>query len=333
MKIKKLLQIIFYSFIIYHLSTFITHSVQAQTLSLGIYPPLLEVKMKPGKIVTQAYRLKNQGDDTWVQATLLPFEPKDQKGHVKLPLNLSANSYEYPQLTWFSFQNNNIKLPGRFFLPAGKSQQLVLKIKVPESAKQKDYYQALVLKSDSPIALGESTTVQAGIITSNVLLTVSNTANPPKNGRINIKMTNPVCHSFTKFTQLFNLKVALPNRLCNLKIVDSLDKMEFKIKAVNTGDFSWKTDGKFSFLKKDRIVKTQDLEPLNVLAHSSREQTVRFYKHGWLMGKYTAQVEAKIDENNKVSDSLTIFALPYRIVLLIILSLGFGFWLKRTLKK
>src|SRR3990167_7980355 len=77
---------------------------EAQTLSLSIWPPILEVTLKPGKSISQVYRVKNSGDDTVVMAQVVPFEAAGELGQVKL------SSTPNPALAYFSLQNADLDL-------------------------------------------------------------------------------------------------------------------------------------------------------------------------------------------------------------------------------
>ncbi len=98
--------------------------VTAQGISLGIWPPLLEVMIQPGKSITQVYKLSNQGEtDLLMTSKIASFAPADEQGSIRL-------------LPWansgilISFQNANLALGEKFLLPAGQTQEIVLKIAV-----------------------------------------------------------------------------------------------------------------------------------------------------------------------------------------------------------
>ena len=97
--------------------------VQAQTISLSIWPPLLEAVIQPGKAITQVFKLKNLGDDTVIYASLVPFEPGDAFGHIKLGYRLGSElSGSSEPANYFSLQNADLDLPAIIPLKSGQTQ-------------------------------------------------------------------------------------------------------------------------------------------------------------------------------------------------------------------
>ncbi len=94
----------------------------------------------PGKTITQVYEIKNNGNDAMIFSKAVSFEADGDLGNIRIkPSDLDTLEPSYPWLNWFSFQNADISLPGTFFVKKGGKQQLVLKIKVPQDAEEKDY--------------------------------------------------------------------------------------------------------------------------------------------------------------------------------------------------
>ncbi len=56
----------------------------AQSLSLSISPPLLEVVIKPGKSILVAYNIQNSGDPVVLTPKVVSFEPADERGNIRL---------------------------------------------------------------------------------------------------------------------------------------------------------------------------------------------------------------------------------------------------------
>jgi len=153
--------------------------VHAQTLSLSIWPPLLEVMIQPGKSITQVYKLTNGGKtDLVLTSRLVPFEPADELGNIQL----TYKGYSFVRIykgvsfvDWFSFQNADLNLGDNFALKAGQEQQIVFKIKVPENTQEDDYYLTLLFESLPEFNINQSAAWSKIQIGSNLLLTVSET--------------------------------------------------------------------------------------------------------------------------------------------------------------
>ena len=110
----------------------------AQQVSLSLSPPHLETVIKPGKTILIAYTLQNYGDPTVITARVLPFIPQDNNGDVSI-----KDSFEGP--IRFSLENADIQLEKPFFLRPQQSQQLLLRIRIPEGAPEQDYYYTRLL--------------------------------------------------------------------------------------------------------------------------------------------------------------------------------------------
>jgi len=304
--------------------------VQGQTLSLSIEPTILQVKIKPGKSITQAYKIRNSGHKVQLDSAILPFEPLDKKGHIKLPDNLSAPVYDHPYLAWFSFQNANLDLGNSFSLKTGRHQQVVLKIRVPENAQEGDYYTTLVFKSQNPAGLNGSSSSQAGIIGTNILLTVSEKEYPPISGQVDLDLQNPFFAFIKKVLKFFKIDWQIPKFLINLRLVDSLDQIPFLVQTKNTGKFRFQTSGQLTVKGQPGLGSTQiDLQPENVLAQSERQQKIVWAQHGFLMGKYIAQVDLKPRPEQVETSRLSFTAFPYKIILIVLMATGFASWLKK----
>jgi len=210
MKIKNWKLKIFLLFTFYFLLS--VPQAHAQSFSLSLWPPLLEVMIQPGKTITQVYEITNQGENPQeITPQIVSFKPLDDKGNVRLLLkNFSPLK--------FSLANSNLELGQSFILEPLQKQQIVLKIKVPEKTPEQDFYFSLLFSSSAQAKKGTFGSTAAGVLGSHILLTVSKTGQPEKRGEI----------------LEFKTK----------KIIDSLEKPEFSLRVKNTGHFFWKPFGK-----------------------------------------------------------------------------------------
>jgi len=240
-------------FIVFLYSIFqIPNSIYAQSLSLGLYPPLLEVTLKPGKSITQVYKLTNNGD---VQLNLItslrPFVPADTQGGVDIQETLS-NSQVLGN-NYFSFQNANLELGQRFTLKSGQEQQVVLKIKVPQDAPEGDYYRTLLFETLPDDNLSNSSTAKVRL-GSNILLTVSQSGEPELNSEI--------AEFFIE-----NCKFKISNSC----VIDSFTKPQISLKIRNTGTAFFKPQGTITSKGLFGPKTTLILLPENILAGFSRQ--------------------------------------------------------------
>lgn len=292
-------------------------AVRGQTLSLGVYPPLLEVMIQPGKSITQVYKLTNGGEtDLAFTSLIVPFESADEFGNIKLLSesgSVNFRSQSVPFRGWFSFQNADLDLGQKFILKTNQEQEIVLKIQIPENALQEDYYATMLFETLPGVFIGGASASQAQAkIGSNILLTVSKEGRPFKKAEI--------------------VEFGLLSSIFNLPIIDSFDKPQFVLRIKNTGKAYFKPIGTISVSGWMGQKYLLDLLPENVLVDSVRALKCAnpdFSKSGsleefgpcrleskFLLGRYQAGVEFGLDKTNvEYSADTTFFAFPFKLIL------------------
>lgn len=146
--------------------------VSAQSASLSISPPVVEILLSPGKPMTQTFNLKVQGDDLNFIPELRLVEPADDQGHVKVnPTPLTDNTLPLRITSSPSPLGHPLKT-------SGGTTSLTLTIEAPASEIPHDIYLALVVNTEHGNApLSSSSTTPA--ISSLILVTVSPTGSLP----------------------------------------------------------------------------------------------------------------------------------------------------------
>ena len=288
-------------------------SVGAQTISLSIWPPLLEAVIQPGKAITQVFKLKNLGDDTIIHASVVPFEPGGDFGRIALSQTAS------PALAYFSLQNADLDLPAAIPLKSGQTQEFVLKIKIPETAAEADHYFAFLFSADTKGLISASGTTTLGSIAANILLTVSQTGE---------------LHPTAKIEEFRPTRSNLVGNLRGWTLLDSFDPINFILKLKNTSSTRLKAIGQIEVKNTfNRLVATLPLREDNVLAYSSRYLTsevkevhtsevsgVISWNPVFPIGRYTAT--ATITPQNttsQISQTIHFYVLPYKALLAILI--------------
>jgi hypothetical protein len=305
---------------------FLVIPAKAQTLSLSLWPPILEVIIMPGKAITQAYTITNSGEETIINTKILPFEPNGEHGNIILQpgqgLSLSG-----PQ---FSFDNANLSLGKPFRLKSGEVAQVILKIRIPENCPEDDYYDTLLFETQPGAKIGQSVSRQAGTIGGNLLLTVSKDGQPLRKGEM----------------VEFSLRKCLSLPIFNFCLIDSLDPTEFRLRIKNTGRAFWKPAGKIlinSFLGQKGEIQ---ILPENILSQASRqingqcqsEEKIYPCPLNWqpkfLFGPYRARAELAISglEEKKISAQINFLALPFKLLLAVIIAIFGLILIKNRLK-
>ncbi len=293
-------------------------AVFAQQLSLSIYPPHLETIIKSGKSILVGYTIQNLGDPVVIGANVLPFTPKEDGGIVI--------QEEFSGPVRFSLDNSNIQLAQPFFLNTKQSQQLLLRIRLPEGAPQGDYYYTFFVESEPPPSLegrGPSTRSQARV-GSNILITVTG---------------NGVLDTKGKVT-LFDV---LPRfKLGNLRIFDTGDKIPVVLIVRNEGKNFVQTGGRIVLKGNFGEKATYDILPLNILADSQRvlaatpsaevdceghravycQRPVSLLVSGFFIGKYNLSADINFGEGTPIiTASTTFLAIPIKFLLGLLLIL------------
>lgn len=279
--------------------------VEAQTWGLSFWPPLLEVTIQPGKSLTQAYWLINQGGrDLYLTAVVVPFRPEGDQGQLR-PLTLELDP-EVKKL--FRLTNSQIQLGQSFKLAANSRQQLVLKITPPATQPEGDYYYLFLIKQAEegeflPASGGQSL-IQIG---SPILITVTRSAQPLKQAAISQFRAQP---RWAKRWQ---------------------QPIQFQLRVKNIGPHFFKPEGEITILYWGRWPKaTLTLRPDNILADSQRligclkedrPQPCQFWS--WWPGYYQARVEFRPDgQAESLQVTTDFFLLPLEPFLGLILILG-----------
>ncbi len=285
----------------------------AQQVSLSISPPLLELFIKPGKAIMIAYKLDNLGDPTFLNLKILPFEAKDNLGNIRI-----KPEFEGP--VRFSLDNANLTLDQPFFLKTNDSQQILLRIRIPENITDGDYYYSLLAETTPPTASeGIGSARAKATIGSNILVTISNS------GNIDIKPK----------ISLFSTRGGLTLGQ-NIKVFDSSDKIPVVLTVVNKGKNMMKPEGQISLKGNFGETIKYDIISKNILAESERlleatpsaqidcennrtdaacRVSTSLILSGFFIGKYNLSTEIKFGENSPTIFASTIFyAFPFKIM-------------------
>ncbi|MEK7495797.1 MAG: hypothetical protein AAB788_01560 [Patescibacteria group bacterium] len=292
---------------------FLTFPIHAQQVSLSLSPPLLELFIKPGKAIMIAYKLENLGDPTFLNLKILPFEAKDNLGNIRI-----KSEFEGP--VRFSLDNADLTLDQPFFLKTKDSQQILLRIRIPENITDGDYYYSLLAETIPPTASeGIGSARAKATIGSNILVTISNS------GNMDIK---PKIILFSTKNGFMLGK--------NIRVFDSSEKIPVVLTVANKGKNMIKPEGQISLKGNFGETAKYDIISKNILAESERmieatpsaDLSSRIYYpsslllSGFFIGKYSLSTQIKFGENSPtIFGSTTFYAFPFKILGGVLLSL------------
>jgi hypothetical protein len=299
----------FYFLLVLLTSNFLllTFPVRAQQVSLSISPPLIQTVIKPGKVILIAYRLENSGDPTILTAKVVSFEPKDNLGNIRLKDKAEG-------LVRFSLDNAELSLDQPFFLKTKASEQLLLRIRVPEGAPEGDYYYSLLAETTPAIGQEGIGSAQAkATIASNILITISHS------GVVEIKP-----------------KVVLFQPLSKLKwkIFDSFNQIPLLLVMENRGKNLIRPEGKITLRGVFGTSADYEIVPKNILAESQRlveatpsaefaKQPTSLVLSGFFLGPYKLSANINFGENSPtVFASTSFFAFPFKLLAGLIITIA-----------
>ncbi len=254
--------------------------------NLSLSPPQTEFVLKPGVTLIQAYQVTNNSDQNIsVNTKVLPFLPSGDNGSVTYS-NLISN----PNIN-FSLNNSDVQLGQPFTLKANETKQLVLKITASPQTKLSDYYSTFFVYQSPDTSANDTTISQiTGQIGSHVLLSVSDIESPQPEGLIQ--------------------KVSLTPKIKDVFFTP----ITFSGQVQNNSNYFFKTSGKITLTKGDKVIKELKLDSQNVLADYYRRftcdnQTNCTISPPFWPGHYTATITLDSSLNTDPL-SVSFFVLP-----------------------
>lgn len=300
----------------------------AQQVSLSISPPIIEAAMKPGKSIMIAYNLKNSGDPTIITTKVVSFEPRDNFGNVRL-----KNDAVGP--VRFSLDNADLQLGQPFFLNTGATQQLLVRMRLPENIPNGDHYYSLLAETMAPTTIeGIASSRAKATIASNILITVTDS------GIIDIKP------KITIFETLSRLKLNFFGK--TLKVFDSLDKIPVVLYLENKGSNKIVPNGKITLRGGFDQTAEYEIIPKNVLTNSQRlleatpsasvsagnQVPATMTLEGLFFGRYSLSSDINFGDNSPtVFASTSFFAFPFKISAAIVLLIAVTVYLTKRFSR
>lgn len=279
---------------------------RAQNLALSISPPILEVMIKPGKSITQLYKITNAGEEPVVITPKL-FE---------LGTAGVKEDTEFVRDKWVSIISNDIDFDKPFILGNNKDAEFLLKINPTTSVAERDYYRALVFATSPNLPSDTTMSSFAQNMAVPILITVTSTGTPAKAAQI--------------------VKFDLPT------IIDSFDVLISNIQIKNTGNAYFRPVGKITLTgpvgkgSYDLIpsaLLTGETKQIMTTGQSSPNMELQsLYLPGFYIGKYQLTLDFSLDDSGiKMSTVKTFYAIPWKSATILILFI-LGIKLLKSLK-
>lgn len=303
-KKSKILVYIFFLFILF--ISCIYKNTYAQTISLSITPPIVELIIKPGKSVLISYSVENRGDPTVLKTRVIPITTNNIFG---LPVQ---DSYKKSPIN-FRLDNSNLSLSDARFTKSKDIFQYLLRISVPNETPEGDYYYSFQVFSEPNYSLGSQVTPRnQATISSNIIISVTNT------GRLEAK------GSIIKFGFISK----------KFPVFDSTEYIPVELIIENKGKNVFKPEGEISLTGNFGEKSTYSIVPVNVIAGSARiipatpsvnlncdnkknkicTRPFSLILKGFFVGKYSLKAKVQIANNKEpLIAEKTFYAIPFTI--------------------
>lgn len=270
----------------------------AQSVSVGIYPPIIQMEMEPPAILNNAITLQNGSDQTITYSIfLMPFKPSGSKnGELEYDKSKLSEYKDFFKGVQVSDKN---KVISEIKLGPKQNKELTLRIAVAKGHPPRDYYFSVLFISQEGTGSKENSFVgaRAGIAT-NVLVTLG----PKTKSQGHIKE-----FSLSRFV--------------------TRGPVNFTLSLANTSPHYLSIQG--NVLVRNifgQTVGNINLVPANVLANSERFLESEnnpdsfspklIWNENFLLGIYTADLTVALSEEGPVlKESVTFFAFPLELIL------------------
>ena len=292
----------FYLFILFLSFLSFPNQTHASDISLGIYPPIIQILATPPADIHSPMTLSNPTDQTITAKILVrPFSnaPEDNGQPAYLPGKswLGEDKDIFQKMAIFDGEKNTDTIT----LAPHQQHNLELRVTLPKDEPASDYYFSITFLSN-PIAISQGSNAKvAGGVSTNVLLSVGPT-----------DKTAGFIQDFS--TPFFKTTGPVP----------------FSVHVSNTSHHFITPQGRILIYDMfGQLIGKVDLLPVNILATSSRflpsdfnASTKATWQEKALLGWYSAKLTVALSNEGPVYHrTIYFFALPIPVIIGIILGI------------
>lgn len=280
--------------------------------AFSISPPLVDMKAKPGQTVTAKITLTNVSNgELLIKNQFNDFGAKNETGEPSIVFD-DNDSTAYSLRQWISG-------PPPFVLKSKESRTIDFSIRVPKEAEPGGHYAVIMFTGTAPELEESGVALKAGIGTL-VLLRVE--------GKIENKASLVEFFSsnglFAKASFFETGNLGFVTRIKNEGNVHIKPTGTIEIK-----DMSGKVVQKLRFNGDPSDPKDQ---PHSILPGSIRRFEQAF-DQSWMLGRYEATLDVKAAGNIHITDKVTFWVIPWKLIVLSLVGIGLGFFLLKSLIK
>lgn len=291
---------------------------RAQGLSLGVFPPIIEVEATPPAQLKVPVTIQNSGDSTVdLDVLLKPFtQNKDNNGQVEY-LTPNQLNYSDPLIFQRIKMTDGANQITSLTLAPQQQKTISLSINIPNNEPPGDYYFSILFISKGSLVDQQNATSVSGGIATNVLLTVG-----PKGDAYGA-------------LQEFSAPVFVTG-----------GPVPFTISVLNLSRFFITPVGQILITNMyNQIIGKVNLLPVNILSNTTRyipdttqsSLTQAIWPEKVLFGWYSAHVTLALTPNGPIlHKTIYFFALPWQFligfILVIILGVSVGLRIRQKLQ-
>jgi hypothetical protein len=279
-----------------------TEPAHAQSVDLGIYPPVFQIQANPPSDVKIPFFIQNfTNSSVPLTISLKPFtaDPAENGNITFLDVPDYADPY-LPERIQVLDADNSV---GDLILSPQQKKNLTLEVQIPSNEPKGDYYLALVFSSNAGNSSNNTSSQITTSIASNILLSIGPVG--PTKGDI---------EDFS--TPFFTTKGPVP----------------FTVSVRNTSDHYLTPKG--SILLKNMFGQTigkVNLLPVNILSNTVRKipdslqtnSTTAVWPEKFLVGPYTATLTLALSDSGPLfTRQIMFFAFPLEYLVAIFLVIG-----------
>ncbi len=289
------------------------NTIYAQQVRLSIDPPIVQSKIKPGKSILVAYTVENGGDPVAVQFVIYAFQPVGRTGGVEL--------IELDGPIEFTLENADVSLKTPFFFNSKERKQALVRISIPSTAPEGDYYYMIVAETvpHAP-SEGRSQSQTSAQIGAPLLISVTESGLTEVQARI------------AEFSVSNTFDITIANK--KMKFIDSSQMVPVTLVIENQGNNVIQPKGTIT-VRYGKTTKTINLLEQNILKKSQRiiytrpstnaPAHVSAMLSGFGIGKHTVTSQVSYGAFTPVQFAhVELYAVPIRMIGLGIITLLFS---------
>lgn len=258
----------------------------ADSITLGVSPQILEITANPGESVKNAFRLTNASkENISIKTTPKNFTPRGEEGAV----DLTEDKTSYSLAEWIDVN------PKTVTIGPNKTEDFDVTISVPDNAEPGSHFGSVVFQTIPPEQEGSTALVSQEIAP--VILV-----------RVAGDTTESV--EVEEFKSEFGF-------YSNEKAINLISRIK------NDGNVHFKPNGRITIKNTfGSEVASLDLDKRNVLPDSIRQITTEWLTGGFKIGRYNATLSLSFGDNEIRTAETSFIIFPYQVILPIVIGVG-----------